>query len=116
MSATRRHVQEMYIRICRDSGFTMHWHRAAVFAAELCDISALELWTLFGDYKTMKAIAKGEDPIVNNPEYDNRRATRERLVKQSIEEARRSTRPHGELPPEYISFPIDVGPLPTGIE
>lgn len=70
---TRKEIQMAYIRVCRDSGWRFDYIRAAQFVADLYKISALEVWTSFGDLGMMEKIAKGEHPSVNNPEYDNRR-------------------------------------------
>lgn len=73
MDDYRKYVQMAYIRVCRDSGWRFDYIRAAHFTADLLKISALEVWTQFSSLDIMEQVAKGEHPIVNNPEYDNRR-------------------------------------------
>lgn len=69
----RKYVQMAYIRICRDSGWRFDHIRAAHFTADLIGISAIQVWTYFSSLDMMQEIAKGEHPVCNNPEYDNRR-------------------------------------------
>lgn len=69
----RKNIQMAFIRVCRDSGWRFDHARAAIFVGNLLKISPLEVWTAFGNLDTMEEIARGEHPVVNNPEYDNRR-------------------------------------------
>lgn len=58
----REEIQKAYIRVCKDSGFTFEYIKAAVFVGEMLRISPLEVWTAFGDLRLMERIAKGEHP------------------------------------------------------
>lgn len=73
MDDRRKYIQMTYIRVCRDSGWRFDYIRAAHFTAELIGISALEVWTHFSSLDMMEQIAKGEHPVVNDPEFDNRK-------------------------------------------
>lgn len=55
----RKQIQDVFIRVCRDSGFKMEASAAAIFAAQLIQISPLEVWTAIGSMDTMRKIAQG---------------------------------------------------------
>lgn len=57
----RKLVQDLYIRMCRDSGFKLDHIRAAHFVAEMLGISALEVWMTM-DMDIMERIANGTHP------------------------------------------------------
>lgn len=64
----REKITGLYVRICRDSGFSMSFDKAAHFVADMLGISALEVWSAFGDITNMQRVASGEHPAVNNRE------------------------------------------------
>lgn len=68
----RKAIQMAYIRVCRDSGWRMDYIQAAHFTAKLLGMTAFDIWFTL-DLQTMQKIAKGEHPVKDNPEYDNRR-------------------------------------------
>lgn len=57
----RKTVQDVFIRVCRDSGFRLEATRAAHLAAKMLGISAFEVWTAM-DLDVMRRIASGEHP------------------------------------------------------
>lgn len=61
---SREYIQKMFIRVCRDSGFTMEYIKATIFAGEILKISPIEVWTSFGSLDTMEEIAKGIHPVL----------------------------------------------------
>ena len=69
----RKYISMAYIRVCRDSGFKFDHFRAAQFTAQLISIHPIEILTAVGNLSTMEEIAKGIHPVVNNPDYDNRK-------------------------------------------
>ena len=60
---TRDEIQNAYIRVCRDSHFTLDWVVAAQLAGKMMDTNALGVWTTFGSLDTMREIARGEHPV-----------------------------------------------------
>ena len=61
-------VRIAYIRICRDSGFTIEFERAAALTGQLFGITALEVWPCFPYLKDMMDIASGTHPALTLPE------------------------------------------------
>lgn len=59
---TREQIQQVFIRTCRDSGFSLESSRAANVAARVANISPLEVWTAIGSLEMMDRIASGEHP------------------------------------------------------
>ena len=60
---TRKEIQDLYIRICRDSLFKMDYIRVAHFVADMLKISAIEVWMAFSNMSTMERIAAGTHPV-----------------------------------------------------
>jgi hypothetical protein len=55
-------IQNIFIRIAQDSGFTLDPYRVAHFVADLLKISALEVAFAFSNLQLMESIARGEHP------------------------------------------------------
>lgn len=60
---TRKQIQDVYIRVCKDSGFQMEFIQATIFAAKLLKLHPWGVYDAFGDMSAMKAIATGSHPI-----------------------------------------------------
>lgn len=73
MTLDRKTLCMIYIRVCRDSLWQMDYINAAHFAAKLIDVQPFDIYTAIGSFQDMENIAKGLHPVVNNPDYDNRR-------------------------------------------
>jgi len=58
----RKTRQDVFIRVCRDSKFTMDAVKAATFAALVLDCHPLEIWLAMPDFNTMERIADGSHP------------------------------------------------------
>lgn len=58
----RREMQQLFIRVCRDSGFRLDAVAAAQLAARASGCSPLDFWIAVGDLATMDAIASGGHP------------------------------------------------------
>jgi len=59
---TREEIQNIYIRICRDSGWRLSHTSAAILSAKVIGLHPLEIWCQFSDMDVMERIAKGEHP------------------------------------------------------
>ena len=62
---SREEKQQVFIRVCRDSGFRLEAVSAATLAATALRCSPLEIWTAVGSLDTMDAIANGSHPAAN---------------------------------------------------
>lgn len=63
MSMTKREtLQQLFIRVCRDSGFTLEATRAASLAAKIANTHPLNVWMAMPDLSTMERIAAGAHP------------------------------------------------------
>lgn len=60
----RKLIQDVYIRVCRDSGFRESFTRAAKITATLLGIHPLQVWVAFGRLETMEEVAAGTHPAV----------------------------------------------------
>lgn len=58
----RKTVTDAYIRVCRDSGFSLPFDRAAALVGKMLNITPLEVWLAVGTIETMKRVASGEHP------------------------------------------------------
>ena len=58
----RKTIQDLYIRICKDSKFNMGAIEVAIFAANVLNISPFEVYSAFSDLRTMNEVASGEHP------------------------------------------------------
>lgn len=62
MDNARKLKQDVYIRICKDSGFKLEPTDAAILAAKVLECHPLEIWTAL-DFDNMTRIANGTHPI-----------------------------------------------------
>ena len=60
----RKTVQNLYIRICKDSGFYLNYIGAAILTGKVLNISPIEVWCHMGSFDTMQRIAKGTHPVL----------------------------------------------------
>lgn len=60
----RELTQAVYMRVCRDSGFTLEATRAAHLAARILKCSPLDIWIAMGTLETMDRIANGTHPAL----------------------------------------------------
>ena len=58
----RKGMQDLFIRVCRDSGFKLDYVRAAQLAGKVGGFHPLELWCAMPGIDAMEQIAKGEHP------------------------------------------------------
>lgn len=61
--ARRKLAQDVFIRVCRDSGFQLDMFRAAALAGSALGTNALGLWTRMAiGFDVMEQIAAGTHP------------------------------------------------------
>jgi hypothetical protein len=65
MTHTRETIQQMFVRVCRDSGFKLDTMRAATLAARVLGISPLEIWIALPSLNVMDQIAAGTHPAAH---------------------------------------------------
>ena len=58
----RKTIQDIYIRVCKDSEFEMEYIQVAIFVAGLLNITPFEVYAAFGDLRTMGEVASGIHP------------------------------------------------------
>ena len=63
MEHSRSRIQEVYIRVCRDSGFGLGAVESAIIAGKSIGIHPLEIWLAFSSLDVMKDIADGKHPV-----------------------------------------------------
>lgn len=61
MNPERKLKQDVYIRVCKDSGFLLSSTDAAILAAKVLGCHPLEIWIAL-DFCYMEKIASGEHP------------------------------------------------------
>lgn len=61
-------IQEAFIRIARDSGFTMDGVEVAIFTGQLLNCSPFTVYAAFSNMDTMNAVANGSHPAVKKVE------------------------------------------------
>lgn len=66
MPTDRKLVQDCFIRVCRDSGFTVTPLMAADLAAKMAKTHPLLVWASFPSFDVMQEIAAGTHPAVSN--------------------------------------------------
>lgn len=54
--------QDVFIRVCRDSGYQMDARNAAILAAKVVGCHPLDIWKAMPDLSVMARIARGEHP------------------------------------------------------
>lgn len=62
MDDERKLYQDLYIRVCRDSGWQLNYIEAAKLVARILITSPLLIWTKFSSLTLMEEIARGEHP------------------------------------------------------
>jgi hypothetical protein len=62
MDDARKLKQDVYIRVCKDSGFLLTPTDAAILAAKVLGCHPLEIWLAL-DFYYMEKIASGEHPV-----------------------------------------------------
>ena len=62
----RRLAQQMFIRVCRDSGFKLGAIRSAIFAAAILKCDPLEIWLAMPSLDVMDLIAAGAHPALKD--------------------------------------------------
>ena len=67
----RETIQKLYIRICRDSGFSIDYIQAAILAGKVLNMHPFSVYNAFSYLDVMEKIAKGEHPVVDNPKYNS---------------------------------------------
>lgn len=60
----RKTIQDIYIRVCRDSGFGLDYIAAAQLAAKVVGIHPLDIWIAMPSLSVMEEIATGAHPSV----------------------------------------------------
>jgi hypothetical protein len=61
---TKEQIRQLYIRVCRDSGFRMDMFRAAAFAGAVGGFHAMDVWLAMPSLQVMEQIADGTHPAV----------------------------------------------------
>ena len=59
---TRTEIQNLYIRVCRDSGWQMDYIEAAKLAARVGGFHPMDVWIAMPSLSTMREIAHGDHP------------------------------------------------------
>jgi hypothetical protein len=59
---SRETMQQVFIRVCRDSRFSMDAVDAAHFAARMLGCDPLEIWFAMSSLSIMEEIARGTHP------------------------------------------------------
>ena len=60
-------IRKVYIRVCKNSGFNMHWEDATVLTADILNILPLEVALAFSRMGELNEIALGLHPEAPNP-------------------------------------------------
>jgi hypothetical protein len=60
--ADRSMITNAYVRVCRDSGYSMAATDAVQLVSGALGISNWEVWQAMGDLSTMERVARGEHP------------------------------------------------------
>lgn len=62
MSERRKLIQDMYVRVCRDSGFQLSWEQATKLTAKVGGWHPLDVWMAMPSMDVMEEIAEGKHP------------------------------------------------------
>lgn len=62
-------IRQLYIRVCRDSGFTLPFDRAAHLAGQVGGFTALDVWMCMPYMEVMVEIAAGTHSSLSLPQY-----------------------------------------------
>lgn len=68
MKPSRNTITLGFARICKDSGHTLSYDRAAALLAGVLDIHPLEVWIACGTMDSMMRIADGTHPCLDKLE------------------------------------------------
>lgn len=66
MPLDRKLTQDIFMRVCRDSGFTATPLMAADLTASMMKTHPLLVWATFPSFDVMQEIAAGTHPAVTN--------------------------------------------------
>jgi hypothetical protein len=66
MTPSRNTITLGYARVCKDSGHTLSYDRAAALLAGVLGIHPLEVWIACGTMDSMLRIANGTHPCLGN--------------------------------------------------
>lgn len=58
-------IRDIYVRVCRDSRFSMSVEQAARLTAAVCKTHPLKVWVCLGQ-SNMERVADGTHPIVQD--------------------------------------------------
>jgi len=67
----RELIQQIYIRVCRDSAFTLDLHRACALAAKIVGKHPLDIWMAMPSLDVMFGIAAGTHPAALRTKKDH---------------------------------------------
>lgn len=59
----RELTQDIFIRVCRDSGWRLDMYRAAALAAKVLGKHPMDIWIAMPDLQTLERIASGQHPV-----------------------------------------------------
>lgn len=58
----RKYIQDVFIRIAQDSGFTLSGTDVAIIAGKMLNCSPFTVCAAFGSFDTMNTVANGTHP------------------------------------------------------
>lgn len=58
----RELLQELFVRVCRDSNFRLDHVRAAILTGQIANRAPLEVWIALGSTDLMERISTGKHP------------------------------------------------------
>lgn len=59
----RKYIQDVFIRIASDSGFSLSGTDVAIMSGQILQCSPFTVYAAFGDMDCMNAVADGTHPI-----------------------------------------------------
>lgn len=62
----RKVITDLYIRVCKDSGFELDCIEAAKLVANILTIDPFQVWEAMGTFSVMQRCANGTHPEVFN--------------------------------------------------
>ena len=65
MDSDRKLKQDLYIRVCKDSGWQLEYIQAAKLVGKILNCHPFEVYAAFGDMDNMQKVAAGEHPVCN---------------------------------------------------
>ncbi len=57
-------LRDLFVRVCRDSGFRLDTHRAANLVAQIAKAHPLDIWMAMPSLEVMDEVARGTHPAV----------------------------------------------------